>query len=160
MTDSTKDTSMTDEEAASLLIVISKTLSGQEKEPFSLHELAFHISDNQHFYQRLHCENIKRFALYRRAQFLSGAATIVTFGLYLLVYKKPTRPESITAASSEVTSKPVIILPDAVYVGQLTTGHMMKVMDRLVTQGFLTATGEYPGTVYYPTPKLWENTLR
>ena len=150
---------MTDQEAKALLIVISKIMCGEKREPFSLHELVFHINDNQHFYQRLHCENIKRFALYRRAQFLSGAATIITFGFYLLLYERPERPNLLTTDSKEVVSRPEIILPEGVYAGQLTTGHMIKIMNILVAHNYLSATGEYPGTVYRPTHKLWENEL-
>lgn len=146
---------MNDQEAKTLIIKIAKIMA-EDEGYFSLHELAGHINDNQHFYQRLHLENIQRFAYYQRAQLLSGAATIATLGIYLFFYEKPVLPSKITADSEEVVRKPEILLPEEVYTGQLTTGHMMRIMDTLVEDAFFVTTGEYPGTVYHPTEKLWE----
>jgi hypothetical protein len=146
---------MNDIEGKVLLVKIAKIMA-KEEGFFSLHELAAHVSENQYFYQRLHLENIQRLAYYRRAQFLSGAATIATLGIYLLFYERPMPPSEITADSYEVVRKPELLLPKEVYARRLTTGHMMHIMNTLVEEEFFTTTGEYPGTVYHPTEKLWE----
>jgi hypothetical protein len=50
--------------------------------------------------------------------------------------------------------KPNILLPAEVI--ELTIGNGTKIISRLIEKGLLVEVGEYPGTVYYPTEKLWE----
>jgi hypothetical protein len=142
------------QKAERLLIIACRQLSGDNKEPFSLVELALVIDDNQLFYHIIRATNIQRVAYYRRAQFLSGAATIATLGLYLLLFRPPNPPQLLNSDSTELVRKPEILLPEE--VSELSPGSDTQALNALVEKGLIELHGVDTGTVCYPTKKLWE----